>query len=113
MAWFLVGAVVSVVASLPLVALSALVFRFPVPFVGYMSGPGAIVPALKGAVFYGVVFGGFGVQAVLGGFGGVAGASYGAPDIGRMRKSCVIASMLASAAGVLALAVLDKIIGPW
>lgn len=112
-AWFARGAVLGVAGSLPFVALSALVFRFPVPFVGYMSGPSAVVPALAGALFYGLVFWGFAVQAVLGGVGGMAGARHGAPDAKRMRKFCILFSLLGSAVGILTLAVLDKIIGPW
>ena len=78
--WFTKGAVYGVVGTLPLVAVTALVFRFPVPFVGYMSGPGAIMPTLLGALFYGVFFGGFAVQALLGGAGGLVGARRGRPD---------------------------------
>lgn len=35
------GGVVSILATFPLAALVALVYRFPVPFVGYVSGWGA------------------------------------------------------------------------
>jgi hypothetical protein len=64
------GAIVGIVATIPLVELSALVFRFPVPFSGYLSGPGAIFPALISIFIYGVALGGFIIQALLGGIGG-------------------------------------------
>src|SRR5262245_10419077 len=44
--WFGKGAIVGVAATIPLALLCALVFRFPVPFAGYLSGPRAIVPVL-------------------------------------------------------------------
>jgi hypothetical protein len=111
--WFAAGALVGVVGSLPLAALSALVFRFPVPFAGYMSGPGAVVPALMGTLFYGIALGGFVVQALLGGLGGLAGARRGWPDHKRMRRLCVTFSLVGSGIGIATLAVLDWIIGPW
>jgi hypothetical protein len=111
--WFGKGAVVGVVATLPLTVLCALVFRFPVPFAGYLSGPTAIVPALMSLVFYGVLFGGFVVQAVLGGVGGVLAEYVGAPNKGRVARLCIVFSSIGASVGVVTLAVLDKIIGPW
>jgi hypothetical protein len=72
-----------------------------------------VIPASGGVLFYGVVFGGFGVQAALGGRGGIVGARYGAPDRKRMARFCWVFSLLGAALGILALAVLDKVIGPW
>ena len=70
--FFLAGAAISVGATFPLAALMALVFRFPIPFGSYMSGIGAVIPALFAAAFYGMI-GGFMVQALLGGLtGGLA-----------------------------------------
>jgi hypothetical protein len=111
--WFAKGAAIGVISTVPLVALTALAFRFPVPFVGYMSGPRAIVPAVTGALFYGVALGGFAIQALLGGAGGVAGARRGWPNPKRMQKLCAAYSLVAAESGVALLAVLDWIIGPW
>jgi hypothetical protein len=111
--WFTKGALIGVVGTLPLVALTGLVFRFPVPMVGYVSGPGAVFPAVIGALFYGVALGGFVVQAVLGGVGGVTGSRRGWPDPKRMWKLCTGYSLLAAEGGVVFLAVLDWVIGPW
>ena len=102
-----------VVPTFPLLALCALVFRFPVPFGGYLSGPEAIVPAMMGLVFYGVFFGGFLVQALLGGVGGFLDEYFGATDKGRVARLCIVFSSIGASVGVVALAVLDKIIGPW
>jgi hypothetical protein len=49
MLFWLAGATVAIAASFPLAALVALVFRFPIPFGSYMSGPDAVVPALFAA----------------------------------------------------------------
>ena len=112
-AWFAKGAVVGVVGSPILAGLSALVFRFPVPFAGYMSGLEAVVPAVIGSLFYGLALGGFAVQAVLGGIGGLTGAREAWPNRARMQRQCVTYALLGASIGVLSLALLDKIIGPW
>ena len=111
--WFVKGAVVGVVATIPLAVLCALMFRFPVPFAGYSSGPRAVVPVLIGLLFYGVLFGGFVVQALLGGIGGLLAEYFGAPNKGRIGRLCIVFSSIGALVGVVALAVLDKIIGPW
>jgi hypothetical protein len=112
-AWFLIGSFVAILASFPLAVLCALVFRFPVPFVGYMSGPKAVVPALWAVLFYGVLLGGFLVLALVGGLGGVAAERYAKTDHRRRLRLCLALATLGSAVGIAALAILDKIIGPW
>jgi len=112
MKWFATGAAIGVVGSFPLAALSALVFRFPVFMVGYMSGPRAVVPAVLSTFLFGSA-GGFAVQILLGGLGGLAGARLGRPDPVRMRWLCFSFSLLGSGIGVAALAILDWVIGPW
>ena len=107
--YLLAGAAIAVAATFPLAAIVALVFRFPIPFASYMSGPRAVVPALFGAAFYGVI-GGFVVQALLGGIAGVMASRSGAPD---RRRAVLTYSVLAALPGVLILSVLDWIIGPW
>lgn len=106
------GALVSVVATYPVAALFALVYRFPVPFGGYVSGPqGALLSAI-GVTFYGALFGGFAVQAAL---GAVAGAMWSrAPAAGGgASRRWLLPGLAASVPGVALLSVLDKIIGPW
>jgi hypothetical protein len=107
------GAIVGIVATIPLVELCALVFRFPVPFAGYLSGPSAIFPALISIFFYGVLFGGFIIQGLLGGIGGFVAEFFAAPDKHNLKKLCIIFSTIGASFGVLTLALLDKIIGPW
>lgn len=112
--WTILGAVSGVVATPVLVALTTLVFRFPVPFGGYVSGPGSVGPAVAaGVLFYGVYFGGLAVQAALGAVAGFAGARFGKPDEKRMRRLCILAAVLTAECGIFVLAVLDWIIGPW
>jgi hypothetical protein len=106
------GAVVAVCGSFPLAAIIALLFRFPVPFAGYQSGPDGMIAAMIGAAFYGAL-GGVVVQAMLGGASGIA--AYG---LGRGKKYAtyqfsVAFGLVAALPGLLFLAVLDWIIGPW
>src|SRR5688572_11875349 len=72
----LLGAVAGVLGSFPLAAVVACVFRFPIPFAGYASGPGAMLPALFAALLYGVI-GGAVVQAIAGASGGIAAYALG------------------------------------
>ena len=110
--WFGRGAAGAVFASFPLAAICALVFRFPIPLFGYASGFAAMFPAMMAVVFYGVL-GGFPLQALLGGIGGVAGARYGRPDESRMRKYSLLVSIFSAVPGIATLALLDYIVGPW
>jgi hypothetical protein len=110
--YFLAGAAIAVAASFPLAAITALVFRFPIPFGTYMSGISAVIPALFAAAFYGVI-GGFMLQALLGGLAAGLGAAAVAPDHRRAWRRCAAFAVLAAVPGVLILAVLDWIIGPW
>jgi hypothetical protein len=110
--FFAAGAAIGVLATFPLAALTALVFRFPIPFGSYMSGPGAVMPAIFAAAFYGMI-GGFMVQAVLGGIAGVLGARAGPPDRKGAWRRCATFAILAALPGVLILSILDWIIGPW
>jgi len=107
------GPLTSIVATFPLAALCAFVFRFPVPFMGYMSGADAVGPALWAVVFYGVLFGGFVVQGLLGWLGGLAAERWGAPDRLSVARLTMCLGIMASAIGVFTLSILDKFIGPW
>lgn len=53
----LLGTVISILASIPLAGITGLVFRFPIPFHGYMSGPPAFVAGMWAAVFMGIAGG--------------------------------------------------------
>jgi hypothetical protein len=110
---FLWGALTAVLGTFPLAVLCALVFRFPVPFGGYMTGPESVIPVLIAVVFYGALFGGFIVQAMLGGVGGLAAQRWGGPDRRRIARLRTMLALLGAAPGVFTLAILDKLIGPW
>lgn len=62
----LLGAGITVVMAFPVAGLLALVYRFPVPFAGYVSGFSAVGYAMGGVVIYGLL-GGFPRLALLGG----------------------------------------------
>jgi hypothetical protein len=110
--WFAKGAATGVLGSPLLAGVAALVFRFPVPFHAYVSGPKGVWPAMMGSVFYGIL-GGFVVQVLLGGLFGVTGARQGWPVPRRMNRLCVLYALGGAEIGVLTLSVLDWMIGPW
>ena len=77
-----VGALWSVLSSFPIAAFLALLFRFPVPLIGYVSGVEAIVPAMVGVLVYGVLLGGF---LLLGSFGAIIAFSVKKMEVGNMK----------------------------
>lgn len=107
------GAFWTILLAFPIAALLALLFRFPVPFVGYMSGPSAVVPSMFTLLFYGLPLGGF---VWLGLLGAIAGLWI--PDSTREHRRKAFWSVRlwgtgVSATNMIALSVLDKIIGPF
>jgi hypothetical protein len=98
--------------AFPVAALCALVYRFPQPLAGYGSGLTAIVPTLFAVVFYGL-FGGFPALFVVGGLGGVAAHAIGGDDVRRTRRLTLAFAGLTALLGVVFLAELDKLVGPW
>lgn len=112
MSWFAKGAVVGAVGSPFLAAATALVFRFPVPFADYASGPAGLAPAFAAGIWYGLI-GGFVVEALLGGLGGVLGARLSSPFNRHMRAFCYAGALMGAELGVATLAVLESIIGTW
>jgi len=109
----LAGATWSVISTFPIAAVTALLYRFPVPFVGYLSGIKAVVPALFAVLFYGVPLGGLVLLGVLGALGGFISAMTFRADRRRCQFVTRAWALIVSAMGILTLAVLDKIIGPW
>ena len=109
----LCGAACSIAGTYPMAALFALLFRFPIPFGGYSSGVHAVWPSVVAVTVYGVMFGGFIVQALLGGVAGALALRHGGPSRRYSWRRCASYGVAASLPGVTALAVLDKVIGPW
>ncbi len=87
----------------------ALVFRFPIPLGGYARGIEAAMLAPMAVAFYGILFAGFVVPVALAIL--VHAAIHTSPAYPRARMW--IAANTGAVASVLALAVLDYIIGPW
>ena len=106
------GMLWAVVFAFPLAALCALIFRFPMPLAGYEHGVSAIPHALLAVIFYGIM-GGFVVLAGLGALSGYVATRMSVGDEGRSRRLTLFLAAFGSAAAVLFLASLDKIIGPW
>ena len=108
------GIGIGVLGTVPLVALCALFFRFPIPLVGNLGGLEAVMPAITVSLpFYGVFLGGFIVQACAGAVAGLLAEHYGYGDRRRTIRLCVLLSLCGAAVGVVGLAVLDLIVGPW
>ena len=106
------GSLLAVLGAFPVAAVVALVFRFPIPFTGYCSGPEAVLPSLVAVLFYGCV-GGFLLLAVLGAVGGLTAFLIGRPDGKKTFRLTLAFALLVDLLATLTLAVLDKIIGPW
>jgi hypothetical protein len=108
----LFGSLLAVFGAFPAAGLVALVYRFPIPFSGYESGAGAVLPSFVAVLFYGVL-GGFPLLAVLGALGGLLACFIGKHDNKRINRLTLAFAILADLLGALTLAVLDKIIGRW
>ena len=96
----------------PLAALTALFYRFPIPFSGYESGPMAVPRSLLAVVFY-VLLGGFVVLAALGAVAGTAANVLARQDARRERRLILAFALAGDWVVVMVLAVLDKIVGKW
>ena len=106
------GALWAVALAFPIAAICALLYRFPVPFAGYLTGPVAVPGALAAVVFYGVL-GGFPALLVAGALGGAAAYALGRTAERRVRRLTLAFAGLIALLSVGLLAVLDKVIGPW
>jgi hypothetical protein len=108
----LTGAAFCVFGSIPLAGLTALFFRFPVPFAGYVNGLLGVIPAMLGVVFY-LILGGFIILGVLGTAVGLITWNLHHGDgplrVGILVRNCLLADMLP----IALLAVWDLIYGPW
>ena len=109
----LMGATWSIVSAFPIAGFIALVFRFPVPFAGYVSGIEAVIPAMLAVIFYGIVMQGLILVGVLGAISGVVTAKLMGPAAQHQRRAVRLVSLAITTFCLFILAILDKIIGPW
>jgi hypothetical protein len=105
----LLSALLTIVMAFPVAGVLALIFRFPVPFGGYVSGVSAVGPAMGGVLLYGLM-GGFPLLAVL---GGLAGAILARGKDKLPWKWIMLSCLLIDLVVLFVLAILDIIIGPW
>jgi hypothetical protein len=106
------GCIAALIALFPVTALLAVLYRFPILFVGYASGLSAVFPSLIAIIFYGL-FGAFPVAAALGAFGGAVAFKLAGSN---QRKRWILLSIFSVVSALIVsgtLSVLDKIIGPW
>jgi hypothetical protein len=106
------GALSAMILPVPLAALCAIVYRFPVPFGGYVSGIFMVPYVVMGAFFYGML-GGFPLLGAAGALGGWLAYQSAEHDPRAARQLAIVFGALPALAGVTLLAVLDKLIGPW
>jgi len=99
-------------ASFPAAGLLAMLFRFPIPFSGYATGISAVIPAMIAVIFYGIC-GGIVVQAVMGLVAGIWSWRCFRPDQARVNRAVLVVGGLAAFPGLMLLAILDWVIGPW
>ena len=107
----LLGALWSVVSAFPIAGMIALLFRFPVPLSGYMSGASAVIPAMIGVAVYGILLGGFVLVAALGALGATLATKL-LPQHSK-RWTIGIVSVAITTGFLLVLSVLDWLIGSW
>lgn len=111
-----IAVVTAIVASGPLAALCGLLYRFPIPFAGYMSGWDAVRATPLALFFYGIMLGGFLGLAAL--------ATLLALGLRALRpvrdfasadsfKIGLAAGLASACVGVALLANWDLIYGPW
>lgn len=101
-----VGALWAVGLAFPFAAVCALVYRFPIPLVGYRSGTGAVPGALVSVVFFGVL-GGFPALLAGGAAAGLVAYVLGRPDLRRIRLLLPALAGLVTAVAVGLAAYLD------
>ena len=108
-----VGALYAVLGAFPVAALLALVYRFPIPMVGYRSGIEAMVLSPIAVILYGIL-GGVLILAVLGAVvGWMAHGRHNRRSYRNKHREIVIAAAVIDCAAMTLLAVWDKIYGPW
>ena len=93
-----------------LASVIALVYRFPIPFVGILSGPSAMFPAMWAVLFH-VIIGGFIVLGFVGLFAGIIGHCWHL--FGNRWVTIILLAAIGDTVLLLILASLDMIIGPW
>ena len=111
--WAVLGALAGVVGTYPAAAVCALVYHFPVPLGGNASGLAGAALSTFAVTFYGIVLGGFVVQGAAGAIAATLATRRTEGDPGRARRIALAAGAGASIPGVILLATLEKIIGPW
>jgi hypothetical protein len=106
--------VTAIIASVPLAALCGLLFRFPVPFAGFMSGWDAVRATPLVIFFYGIMLGGFLALAGLAALLALCFRLFRSQrDAGDSFTDGVVAGLASAAIGVALLANWDFIYGPW
>jgi hypothetical protein len=110
--FILLGIGVTIGFSFPAAVLLGMIYRFPIPFGGYVHGYEHAFMFLLSVLFYGIL-GGFILLALGGATAGFVGYRIGKRNEKRTKKITILLSMLMAFLSALLLAMLDLIIGPW
>ena len=106
------GAVWSIVLAVPIAAIWSLIHRFPVPFFGYGTKVEHLAYVMGGAIAY-LIMGGLIVLGCGGHFAQrIAASRYPKNSAGEYWLTVGLAGLVALG-GVLSLAYLENIVGPW
>ncbi|PXX71366.1 hypothetical protein DFR70_101788 [Nocardia tenerifensis] len=108
----LVAAGAAIALAPPAAALVAVIYRFPVPLSGYVSGFAGAGTAAVASLFY-LVLGGAPLLGILAGAAGFAAARSAKGDTRRLWRRTFAAAACVALLSAVALAVLEFFIGPW
>ncbi len=103
------GAVCAIVGAFPWAGLVALVYGFPVPFAGRLTGPAAVLPSLYAVIFFGILWGGFVVLGLVGAGAGLIGQLVNRRNQRTADVLCLVLALAASGACEVLLAVLVEL----
>lgn len=108
------GTLWPVALSLPIASFIALIYRFPVPFVGYVSGVDAMGVAWLGMLFYGVLLGGYVLVSSTGALvAWLIQIRWSGRSPRFLSAATFLGSVLVSVFYVVSLVCLEVFIGPW
>lgn len=109
---FRAGALSAFVAMFPAAFVLALVWKFPIPLAGNMSGLEAAQITPYAVAMYGV-FGGFLLVPFLGGLGGLLAFHLADGDVRKARVPSILYGVLCAFVAGIVLVLWEDIVGPW
>ncbi|MBL9161840.1 MAG: hypothetical protein JNL18_03765 [Planctomycetaceae bacterium] len=106
------GGLLAVAFMFPLAGLTALLYQFPVPIAGMVTGWQGVLPAMLGLPIY-AALGWVLIPIALGVLSGAAARRLAGADGRRARRITIALAAMSAFACTTTLATIDKLIGPW